>query len=345
MLKLTIDALAAKLGASVHRPEGSDLNEISGIAPVDKATASDVTFLINPEYMRFASTTKAAAVIVGRVLSDCARPQIVHSNPYWAFATAFQMFVSPRRESGVIDEGARIHASAQIGKNVTIYPGVFISEDCVVADGVTLFPGVYLGRNVKIGRASVMRANVVIEDGCVIGERVLIHGNTTIGADGFGFAPGENNIAKIPQIGIVRIEDDVEIGAGTTIDRAAMGETVIGRDTKLDSSVHVAHNARLGEHTMMCGGAFVAGSAKVGNWVILAGSSNVNNHVEIADRVTIGALAGVTKSLKEPGEYMGFPAVPAAQWRREVAGVRRLKSLEERLRQVEEKLENIQKLR
>ncbi len=343
MLKLTLEALAAKLGATVHRPAGSEVTEISGIAPVDKATSGDVTFLINPEYMRFASTTKAAAVIVGRVIEDCPRPQIVHTNPYWAFATTFQMFVSPRHESGVVDPAACVHHTAQIGKNVTVYPGVYVSENCVIGDHVTLFPGVFLGRGVKIGAASILRANVVVEDGCLIGERVLIHGNTTIGADGFGFAPGATNIAKIPQVGIVRIEDDVEIGAGTTIDRAAMGETVIGRDCKLDSSVHVAHNARLGEHTMMCGGAFVAGSAKVGNWVILAGSTSVNNHVEIADRVTVGALAGVTKSLKEPGEYMGFPAVPAAQWRREVAGVRRLKSLEERLRNIEEKLGNFPK--
>lgn len=343
MLKLTIDALAAQLGATVHRPAGCDANEISGIAPVDKAGAGDVTFLINPEYMRFAPSTQAAAVIVGRVIEDCPRPQIVHKNPYWAFATTFQMFVAPRTESGVVDPGAWVHGSVNMGQNVTIYPGVYVSEGCVIGDRVTLFPGVYLGRGVKIGASSILRANVVVEDGCLIGERVLIHGNTTIGADGFGFAPGENNIAKIPQVGIVRIEDDVEIGAGTTIDRAAMGETVIGRDCKLDSSVHVAHNARLGEHTMMCGGAFVAGSAKVGNWVILAGSTSINNHVEIADHVTVGALAGVTKSLKEPGEYMGFPAVPASQWRREVAGVRRLKSLEERLRHLEEKLGNLPK--
>jgi UDP-3-O-[3-hydroxymyristoyl] glucosamine N-acyltransferase len=340
MTKLSLEALAAKLGATVHLPPGSVALEISGIAPVDTATAADVTFLINSEYMRFAPTTQAAAVIVGRVIENCPRPQIVHTNPYWAFATTFQMFVAPRMESGAVHPDAWVHETVKKGRDVTIYPGVYVSENCVIADHVTLFPGVYLGRGVKVGVASVLRANVVVEDGCVIGDRVLIHGNTTIGADGFGFAPGDTNIAKIPQIGIVRIEDDVEIGAGTTIDRAAMGETVIGRDSKLDSSVHVAHNVRLGEHTIMCGGAFVAGSAKVGNWVTLAGSTSVNNHVEIADRVTVGALAGVTKSLKEPGEYMGFPAVPAAQWRREVAAVRRLKSLEERLRNLEEKLVN-----
>lgn len=336
--QMTLDALAKELGAVIHNPHGVNGVTISGIAPVDKASETDVTFLINPEYMKFAASTKAAAVIVGKVIADCPRPQIVHENPYWAFATAFQMFVVPRAESQQIDPRAFIAADVKLGANVTIYPNVHVSEGCVIGDGAVLFPGVFLGRGVRVGSGTILRANVVIEDGCVIGDRVLIHGNTTIGADGFGFAPGKENIAKIPQVGIVRICDDVEIGAGTTIDRAAMGETVIGRDTKIDSSAHVAHNVRIGEHTMVCGGTFVAGSAKVGSWCILAGCSSINNHVEISDRVTIGALAGVTKSIKEPGEYMGFPAVQAGQWRRDIATLRRVKSWDERLRKLEEKL-------
>ena len=338
-MTMTLTELATKLGATIYLPPGtSDKITIKSIAPVDKATASDVTFLINAEYMKFAATTGAAAVIVGKVIADCPKPQLVHENAYWAFATAFQMFVKPREESGRVDPRAVVSPDAVIGKNVTVYPGAYVSEGCSIGANSVLFPGVYLGRGVKIGESTVLRANVMVEDGCVIGNRVLLHGNTTVGADGFGFAPGKDNIAKIPQIGIVRIEDDVEIGGGCTIDRAAMGETIIGRDTKLDSNVHIGHNARLGEHTMVCGGACVAGSAKIGNCVVLAGSTSISNHVELGDRVTIGALAGVTKSLKEPGEYMGFPAVPASQWRREIASVRRLKGMDERLRAVEEKL-------
>lgn len=336
---LTLMTLAKNLGGSVHRPDGAvDDIVISGIAPVDKASSNEITFLINPEYMKFASSTKAGAVIVGSVIPDCLRPQLIHDNPYWAFATTFQMFAPVRAESGTIDSRAFVASDAKIGANVTIYAGAYISEGCVVGDNTVVFPGVFLGRQVTVGDACVIRANVVVEDGCRIGNRVLIHANTTIGADGFGFAPGASSIAKIPQVGIVRIEDDVEIGAGTTIDRAAMGETLISKGCKLDSSVHVAHNVKLGAHSMMCGGAFIAGSAKIGEWCVLAGSTSVSNHVELGDRVTIGALAGVTKSLKEPGEYMGFPAVPAGQWRREVAAVRRLQKLDERVRNLEEKL-------
>jgi UDP-3-O-[3-hydroxymyristoyl] glucosamine N-acyltransferase len=335
-MKISLKQLVSRLGASLHVPPGSSENvELGGVGPIDKALPTDVSFLTNPDYLRFASTTKAAAVIVGKVLPDCPRPQIVHKNPYWAFAMTAQAFVATRTESGQIDPEAFVSPQAKIGHGVTIYPLAYVSEGAVVGDRSVLFPGVYLGRDVRLGADSVLRANVVVEDGCVIGDRVLIHGNTTIGADGFGFAKGDDGHAKIPQVGIVRIENDVEIGAGCTVDRAAMGETLIGQDTKLDSSVHVGHGAKIGPHGILCSGASIGGSAKIGKWAVLAGATSVSNNVELGDHITIGALSGVTKSLREAGEYMGFPAVPANQWRREIAGVRRLKNLEERIRNLE----------
>ncbi len=337
---ISIKDLAKRLNAEIHIPNqmlAKDVEsiKISSIAAVDKAKAGDATFLIKPEYMKFAASTDASVVIVGKVLLECSRPQLIHKNPYWAFAMTSQIFAPSRKESGVIAQTAVIASTAAIGKNVTIYPYAYIADHAVVGDNCVIYPGVYVGRGARLGEGSILRANVVIEDGCLVGCRVLIHANTTIGADGFGFAPGEDNIAKIPQVGIVRILDDVEIGAGATIDRAAMGETLIGLGCKLDSSVHVAHNARIGDHSMLCGGSFVAGSAKIGRWNILAGSSNVNNHVELADRVTVGGMAGVTKSLPEAGEYMGFPAIPAGEWRRQIVNVRKLKDLNERVRKLE----------
>lgn len=339
---ITVKELAGKLGGTIHVPAGTADDSpsaiVRGIAAVDKAKEGDATFLINPEYMKFASSTGATVVIAGKVIADCKRIQLIHSNPYWAFAKTSQLFAPVRAEDGSVSDQASIASGAKLGRNVTIYPFAFVSEGCDIGDNVVLFPGVYLGRGVKVGNDTILRANVTVEDGCVIGHRVLIHGNTVIGADGFGFAPGKEDIAKIPQVGIVRIGDDVEIGGGSTIDRAAMGETVLGRGTKMDSSAHIAHNVRVGEHTMICGGVFVAGSAKVGNRVILAGCATLNNHVEIADGVTVGGLAGVTKSLQEPGEYMGFPAIPAGEWRRQMVAIRRLKHLEERLRKLERSL-------
>ena len=338
-MKISLIELATKLNGVLHcAANDSDVPTISGVAPIDSAKGHELTFLTSAAYFQFAATTKAGVVIVGKLAEDCTRPQIVHENPYWAFATAFQMFVGTRPESGLIDPRAYVSKSATVGENVTIYPGAYISEGCVIGNHSVIFPNSYLGRDVKIGESTIIRANVVIEDRCILGSRVFIHGNTTIGADGFGFAPGRDSIAKIPQVGIVRIEDDAEIGAGSTVDRAAMGETVIGRGAKLDSGVHIAHNVHIGEHTIVCGGACVAGSAKIGNWVILAGGTSISNHVEIGDRVVIGALAGVTKSIKIPGEYMGFPAMPAKEWRREIASIRRISSMNERLNRLEERL-------
>lgn len=336
---LTIKALAEILGG-VLEGAGSEHTEIRAIAAIDKAGAHEASFIVNPEYAKFAPSTKAGVVIVGRKMDDCPRPQIVHKNPYWAFAKTSQMFASVREELKVISDQAFVAKSVKIGKNVTIYPFVYVSDGCELSDDVVLFPGVYLGREVKIGKGTILRASVSVEDRCVVGERVLIHANTAIGADGFGFAPGDEGIAKIPQVGIVRIGDDVEIGGGSTIDRAAMGETVIGKGVKIDSSVHVAHNVQVGSDTMLCGGVFIAGSAKIGSRSILAGCASVAPHVSIGDGVTIGGLGGVTKSIKEPGEYMGFPAIPAGEWRRQIASMRRLKHLEERLRRLEAQLES-----
>jgi UDP-3-O-[3-hydroxymyristoyl] glucosamine N-acyltransferase len=339
-MKMTLKELARKLDATLHMPEDSSSEvEVHGVASIDKASTADVTFLTNPEYEKFAATTGAAAIITGRVIEQCPKVQLIHQNPYWAFAMVAQWFTEKRLESCSIDPHAFVSKTAQIGKNTTIYPTVYVSEEAEIGDEVVLFPGVFIGRKVKIGSHTILRSNVVIEDQCIIGDRVLIHGNTTVGADGFGFAKNHSGHAKIPQVGIVRIEDDVEIGSGCTIDRAALGETVIGEGSKLDSSVHVGHGAKIGPHGILCSGAAVGGSAKIGSWVVLAGATSVSNNIEMADHVTIGALSGVTKSLREPGEYMGFPAVPANQWRREVAAVRRLKSLEERIRNIEELLD------
>jgi UDP-3-O-[3-hydroxymyristoyl] glucosamine N-acyltransferase len=341
MTEFTVEDMAKKLGAEIFYSD-TCVNRnpsLSKVAGLDRAGPTDIAFLTSETFAKFLATTKAGAVIVAAKQNDCPAVQIVHKNPYWAFATMSQLLLTPRRETGLVSDRASIEPSARLGTGVTIYPNVYVSEGCEIGDGCVLFPGVFLGRGVRLGDHTVLRASVTVEDDCVIGARVLIHANTTIGADGFGFAPGAGGIAKIPQVGIVRIEDDVEVGGGTTIDRATLGETVIGRGTKIDSCVHIGHNVIVGEHTMICGGVTLAGSAKIGNWVVLAGRSSVSNKVEIADRTVVGGLAGVTKSIDTAGEYMGFPAVPARQWRRQIVEARRFSLVEQRLRKVEDTLE------
>jgi UDP-3-O-[3-hydroxymyristoyl] glucosamine N-acyltransferase len=339
---MNLSELATLLSAKIEKSDAVTLNlqvegqkEVQSIGPIDTAKDGQVTFLIKPEYFKFAATTQALAVITQKIIPDCPRPQLIHPNPYWAFAKASSHFAPRREYSKTISERALISPTAKIGKDVTIFPNAFVGDKAEIGDRVVLYPGAYIGCGVVLGAGTEIRANAVIEDGCIVGTDCLIHAATVIGSDGFGFAPGVDSIAKIPQIGIVRIGNDVEVGPGTTIDRAAMGETKIGTGTKIDSSVHIAHNVHVGEHTMICGGAMIAGSAKVGSWCVLAGGCRINGHIVIGDRITVGGMAGATKSLLEPGEYHGFPIMPAREWRRQVVGLRRIEPIMERLKALE----------
>jgi len=318
--------------------------EVVGVAPIDQARAGQITFLTNPEYAKYAAHCQAGAVITAAAIEQCPVPQIIHPNPYYAFARTAQHFCKPKRSYTGISPQSSVAASAKIGKNVTIFPFVTVSADAEVGDDTVLFSGVFVGEGAFIGAQCELRANVVVEYGCILGNRVLVHGGTVIGADGFGFAPGDHDIAKIPQVGIVRIADDVEIGPGCTIDRAAMGETRIGRGTKLDSQVHVAHNVVVGEHCMLCGQSGMAGSAKLGNWITIAGQSGVNSHVKICDHVTLGAMSAIVADVESKGTYIGFPAEPASAWHRQMASLRRMPMVEKRLRAIEAAVEELGKL-
>jgi UDP-3-O-[3-hydroxymyristoyl] glucosamine N-acyltransferase len=225
---------------------------------------------------------------------------------------------------------------------VTIYPYVYIGERTVVKEGSVLYPGVYIGDDCVIGKQTVLRANVVCEDHVTIGDQVLIHAGSVIGADGFGFAPGRGGIAKIPQVGGVRIGSQVEIGGLTTVDRGALEDTEIGNDTKLDSHVHVGHGAKIGDHSMLCAFSGIAGSARLGNWVVTGGHSAVNNRVELCDGGQVGAMSALTKSVHEKGAYIGFPAVPQHEWRRQMARQRRLGDLEDKVKALAARLTELE---
>jgi len=345
---MRLSDLVKELSAVLHRPATGDSREadfeVSGVAPIDQAQAGQITFLTNPDYAKYAATCRAGAIIVSAPIADCAVPQIIHANPYYAFARTAQYFHKPKRSFTGVSPQSYIDPTAKIGKGVTVFPFASISAHAEVGDGTVLHSGVFVGEGAKVGAGCDVRANVVIEYGCIVGDRVLIHAGAVIGADGFGFAPGAEDIAKIPQVGIVRIADDVEIGPLCTIDRAAMGETRIGRGTKLDSQVHVGHNVSIGEHCMLCGQSGLAGSAKLGNWITIAGQSGINSHVKICDHVTLGAMSAIVADVDEKGTYMGFPAEPAAVWRRQLASVRRMPLVEKRLREMEAAIAAMQKL-
>ena len=335
--RVTIAQLAQELGAQLIPGEAADgATALSGVGPIAAAGPGLLTFVANEEFAAHLVTTAASAVVV-RVASavPLRAAQLVHANPYWVFAKAAQRLHPPATAKAGISPHAQVDPSATVDPSAEVHPFVTIGPRAKVGPRVILYPGVFIGAGAEVGADTVVRANAVIEYGVRVGARVLIHAAAVIGADGFGFAPGSDGLAKIPQIGAVAIGDDVEIGAVSSVDRGAMEDTVIGRGSKLDSHVHVGHGAVVGESCVLCGLSGLAGSARLGKGVMIGGHAAVDNRVEIADGVQVGALSGVTKDLPERGVYLGFPAIPAGEWRRQIARVRRLEALEARVKALE----------
>lgn len=329
--------LAGSLGAKFIPAATGDV-EISGLAPLDAAGPSQVTFLTNPKYEAQLHASKAGAVIIAKETPGLAIGQIVHENPHYAFARTAQMFVLPHKDFSGISDQAFVAPSAKLGNNVTIYPFAYIGSDVELGDNVTVYANTYIGSASKIGDDCIVHPNVVIAHGSKIGKRVIINPGAVIGADGFGFAPGKEDIAKVPQVGIVVLEDDVEIGSLCNIDRGALTETRIKKGTKLDSLVHVAHNVVVGENCMLCGQTGIAGSARIGDWVITAGQTAINGHIKVGDRIHLGARGVIDNDLLEPGAYHGFPAKPSRVHWREQASIAKIPELIREVRELREKV-------
>ena len=340
---MKVNEIADLLGASMVVPEGMSAEvEILKLAPIHQAGEGDLTFLGNPDYAKFLSETKATAVIVDKQYEGLPFIQLIHANPYMCFARIGGEYFKYDHGPVSVSEKAHIEPSAKLGNNVKVFPFVYVGENVEVGDGVVLYPGTYLGKSSKVGKNSVLFANVVLERECSIGDDCIIHAGVVVGADGFGFAPGDGKIIKIPQVGTAKIGDNVELGSATTVDRAAMGETKIGDGCKIDSKVHIAHNVTVGENCMFSAQVGLAGSAKVGSWVVLGGQVGVNGHIEIKDGVQVGAKAGIVKTTSEKETLMGFPAVPAEQWRRLKVSEKRLPDMVKRLKQLERRLEALE---
>ncbi|MEZ4743271.1 MAG: UDP-3-O-(3-hydroxymyristoyl)glucosamine N-acyltransferase [Bdellovibrionota bacterium] len=343
---MRISELAVFLSAELVNPPMCEDDDVflRGVLPISEAKPGFLTFLTAKEYEKYLKQTQASAVILAHARDDIAIPQLVHADPYFAMAKAFQVLhkAESLAYSGISDR-SEVHPSAEIGKDVVIFPFTFVGKNAVIGDESVLYPGVYIGEGSKIGKGSTLHANVVIGDRCVVGEHALIHAGTVLGADGFGFAPSRKHdeIVKIPQVGNVVLGDFVEIGSCCTIDRATMGSTSIGNGSKLDSHVHIGHNVKVGRNSMLCGGAKIAGSATIGDWCVLGGEASVSNHCVLSDGIRIGAKAGVTKNLTEPGDYMGFPAEAAGKWRRQVASSRRFSGFEKKFIQLTKELESL----
>ncbi len=325
---------------------GDSTVKITGLNGIRQATPGDLTFVADDRYRPFIEETKAAAVLVPRDIERCGKPLplIQVANPYAAFATVLQSFRPPTMHH---PEG--VHPTAVIGKDAVLGRGVGVDAHVVIADGaeigdgVVLYAGTYVGRNSRIGAKTLVYANVSIREDVLIGEDCIIHPGAVIGSDGFGFTSDASGHKKIPQCGRVVIGDNVEIGANSAIDRATFGKTVIGSGTKIDNLVQIGHNAQIGEHCLISGNAGIAGSAILGDFVTVAAGAGVTGHVEVGDHVTIGALAGVTKSIPPGKTVSGFPATDHNTERRLKAGIRRVPDALRQLRDLEQRLEALEK--
>lgn len=317
--------------------------EITGIAPLADAGASHLTFLSNPKFRNQAATTGAAALILSaadhaHIGEAYAGARIITPNPYAYFARVAQRFarMAARPPAAGIHASACVDPSAQVAGSASIGPHVVIEAGAVVGDYCQIDAGSFIGRDATVGEGTHFHPRVSLLEHCHIGKNGIIHSGAVIGADGFGFANEGGVYIKIPQVGGVRIGDEVEIGANTTIDRGALADTVIDDGVKLDNQIQIGHNCHIGAHTAMAGCVGVAGSAKIGKYCTFGGAAMVLGHLTIVDKVHISSGSLVSRSILEPGQYTGFyPLAKNADWEKSAVIVRNLPAMREKIRALE----------
>jgi UDP-3-O-[3-hydroxymyristoyl] glucosamine N-acyltransferase len=308
---MKLKELADMLGAELTGPADID---IRGAAGVQEAREGQITFITGKNLIEDLERSQASAALVPLDTPALHLPLLRLKNPRLAFARTLELFyVKPYQASG-ISEKASVGANVVIGDDPSIHPFVVLADDVKVGDRVTLYPGVAIGRGSVVHDDSIIHANVSIGENIRIGKRVIIHAGTVIGSDGFGFVTDNGRHHKIPQTGGVIIEDDVEIGANCTIDRATLGNTVIKNGTKLDNQVHVAHNVTIGEHCLLAAQTGIAGSSTLGNFVVFGGQVGVADHISIGDRVMAGGGSGISRDLDAGQVVAGYYAMPIRDW-------------------------------
>ena len=321
---------------------GDDQVLITGIHSLLEASPGEISFFGDPRYKESLKETKASALLVAAFTDLYAGPQVVVPNPALAYARVASLFAFAREPGQRRGEKAFIHKSARIGEDVSIYPFVYVGEEAVIGDHTTLYAGVFVGDRVRIGNSTVIHPNVSIMHDCVIGNEVIIHAGCVIGSDGFGFVRDGHINVKIPQIGYVQIDDQVELGANNTIDRAALGKTWIKRGVKTDNLVQIAHNVVIGEDTIIVAMTGISGSVHIGREVVIGGHVGISDHVKIGDRAMIGSKSGVAKSIS-PGQVVsGTPSMPHRLWLRTTRVILRLPEIYDRLRRLEKKVEELE---
>jgi UDP-3-O-[3-hydroxymyristoyl] glucosamine N-acyltransferase len=333
---LKLRELSERLGC---RLDGDGDCHVQRVAGIEQAGPGDLTFLSNPRYASALPTTRASAVILAEDGPAAPCAMLRSKNPYLAFARAVGVLAPTAAPAPGVHPLASIAPTASVGEGTSIAPFVAVDDGARLGRGVVVGPHVAIGRGAVVGDGCRLHARVSIREGCVLGQRVIVQDGAVVGSDGFAFAPRDDgSYEKIPQPGIVVVEDDVEIGANATIDRPAVGETRICAGVKIDNLVQVAHGVRVGRNTLLCAQVGIAGSASIGEGVVLAGQVGVAGHIEIGDRVSASGQSGITNSV-EPGAHVaGCPAIPSREWRKSSVAFRYLPGLKKAVGNLRERL-------
>lgn len=340
-MNIHIKDIAELIGGEII---GNDDLTISGLSKIEEAKAGELTFLYSSNYIKYLPETQATVVIIKPEFQRT-NPKvtyILNDSPNHAIQKIILNFFNPEFNLTGKDDTAFVDPTVKNGINLAVGKNVVIENNCVIGNDVKIFHNCVIHPNVTIGNNCLIFANVTIRENCRIGDNVIIHSGTVIGADGFGYLPDKvGNYTKVPQIGNVIIEDDVELGANVTIDRAALGSTIISKGSKIDNLVQIGHNVFVGQHTVISAQSGIAGSTKVGNYCMLGGQAGLTGHIEITDKVLIGAQSGVSKNIVKPGTYFGSPADEIGGVLKIQAHLRNLPDYVKKIKELEKEIQYI----
>lgn len=320
---------------------GEEKIEISGVTNIDDASEMDITFAV-PPHVEKAAKCKAAAVIIPDTITEFSKPAIRVANPRVAFTRLLELFTPALAVERGVHPTAVLGKNVKLGKNVAIQAYVVLEDEVTIGDNTVIYPHCYVGTKASVGEDSIIYPNVTIREHCVVGSRVILHSGAVIGSDGFGFVTAGGRHLKVPQVGNVIIEDEVEIGANTTLDRATTGSTIVKQGTKIDNLVHLAHNVVIGEHCFLVAQTGIAGSTKVGNYVTFAGQSGSSGHLTIGDHCIFAARSAPINDVAAGSFYAGFPARPHKEWLRTEAAAQKVPDLLKKVRDLEKRLQAVE---
>ncbi len=341
-MKVTAEQIAQLIGGTI---EGDPKAVVSSISKIEDGKPETMSFLANPKYEKYIYTTNASIILINNSFvaeKEIKATLIRVEDAYQSFATLLQWYESTRKKKTGIEQPSFISASAKIGENVYIGAFAYIGENATIGDNTRIYPNTYIGDNVTIGKDSLIYASVNISHDCKIGSSCVIHSGAVIGADGFGFALATDNNTKVPQLGNVIIEDEVEIGANTSIDRATLGSTIINKGVKIDNLVQIAHNVEIGANSIIVSQVGISGSAKIGKNCVFGGQVGVVGHVTVADGVKIGGQGAIGRDIKEAGAVMqGSPAIPIRNFQKSSVIFRRLPEMAKQINQLEKELKDL----